>query len=136
MVNSAPIPNMPLLRKTLAFIDEHPHAHDQTDWGYDFLAEEALRQVEAPVCGMPMCVSGWAQVLAGEEYVQGPLKGQELLGLTDAETDALFIETLTIPVSIANLPSDEEYNIAYPREVRANIQRVAERIAARAGERL
>lgn len=50
--------NVPLLRKVLEHITEHPNEHDQTDWA---------TRVED--CGTTMCVGGHAVAMTGYEIV-------------------------------------------------------------------
>jgi hypothetical protein len=48
-------PNVPLLRKVLTHIEEHPDEHDQAQW--------AVRTG----CGTAYCFAGWAAVMSGAE---------------------------------------------------------------------
>jgi hypothetical protein len=110
-----PAPDLSLLRKILGHIDAHPEEWDQERYGY------------SNVCGSAHCVAGHAVVMTGGVFnriggVTGGLGGscdaytyaERVLGLTNEESFALFFE----------------YN------TRSMVQKIAERIAARAGERL
>lgn len=52
---TAPIPNVDLLRRTLAYIEEHPGEHDQTRWR----------------CGTRACFAGTAAMLDGGIWARG-----------------------------------------------------------------
>lgn len=54
--------NVPLLRKTLEYVTEHPEEHDQGSW-----AERTIR--DGVVCRSSHCLAGWAVVLDGEETI-------------------------------------------------------------------
>lgn len=123
---NAPVPNLPLLRKVLDHIDAHPEEWHQSLWGME----------TSNACGTALCIAGHAMVMSGYatsertgvpgrplefftpdgrcvEYTEAE-HGQRLLGLTRAEAEYLFRGGNT-------------------RQV---VQRYAEAIAARAGERL
>lgn len=94
--------NVPLMRKTLEFITEHPDQHDQDHWG--------LRTE----CGTTACMAGWAVQLAGGELIFGtageaqkclhPEDGlrrteyaaQDLLNLTSHQANEMFWSANTI----------------------------------------
>lgn len=117
-----PKPNLDLLRRVLKQIDEHPET-----WYQDAYAKRTE-------CGTVFCIAGHAVVLSGlsvdfddrrcpgntcwsdvtENGDSIPGVAQELLGLTNEESDELFSAG----------------------EDRAEIQWLAEQIAARAGEKL
>jgi hypothetical protein len=111
-------PDLPLLRGVLDLIDRHPELWDQR-W---YVCPD-------PLCGTTACVAGHALLMRGFTFsahrffrpdgthVSSGLIGDEaasLLGLTRKEQEALF----------------------RPNASRADVQRVAERIAARAGGQL
>lgn len=123
---SLPVPNLPLLRKTLEYLEEHPNQHDQYSWGTTIKVEDAL----AEKCGTAMCISGWAQILNGADVVGNSFEGMTALGLTYQEAEDLFERTIFV-----NLDRPKG-GLASRSQIRANIQAVAERIAERAGERL
>jgi hypothetical protein len=122
MVNlSKPEPDLGLLRKVLDIIDAEPEHWDQRwfeeNWDsivVGFLASQGK-------CGTTRCVAGWVDFLILGKVTQGSEFAQEKLGLLDAEADALFYKT------------SRYLNAA---DQRSAVQRVCERIAARAGERL
>jgi len=132
-----PTPNLPLLRKVLGHIDNHPREWNQSTWGMQTQSETA--------CSTAHCVAGWAVVFDGthdvtysphsgrmridgqQEILAHPVSGGHLrcyaaafihgrnaLGLTDSEATRLF------------QGNNERYDI----------QRIAETIANRAGEKL
>jgi hypothetical protein len=115
-----PKPDLSLLRHVLGSIDMLPQCWRQTT----FYAQDPLVGTVACVGGFAMLLRGyrveklhnlWAFFRPSGERV--PLLGDEaasLLGLTRKEQEALF----------------------HPNASRADVQRVAERIAARAGEQL
>lgn len=133
-----PRPNLPLLRKVLSHIDAHPEEWVQQVYA---VRGETLRRVTdlrnsasgqalaMPVCGTAFCIAGHAVVMAGHDidwdshgradsaamtasgdYIEDVAKAE--LGLTDAEAVRLFAGPNT----------------------REDVQRYAERVAARAGE--
>lgn len=91
--------NVPLLRKVLEHITEHPNEHDQTEWA---------TRVED--CGTTMCVAGHAVAMTGYEIIwpahsgtaatcerDGDLWGRSIegaameeLGLSSDQADQLF----------------------------------------------
>lgn len=80
--------NVPLLRKTMEHIEQHPEEWDQSFW----MSE----------CGTKACFAGWACVFSGVEVVyswarcttaDGDSAGaaaQDALGLTFEDADQLF----------------------------------------------
>lgn len=95
------MPNVKLLRETLAHIEAEPRKWYQPDWR----------------CGTGMCFAGWAVTLAGGQWKHGPdeagsdllvvepgdsefdrrvgstmamTRAQRLLGLTEDQADELF----------------------------------------------
>ena len=126
-----PTPDLPLLRKVLDYIDAHREQWLQQIWGTDraILTEDGEVDFDLSrppsACHTAHCIAGWAVILdgthevtfcAGAMYVDGsPSAGpfaQKLLGLTDFEAADLF-----------HWSND-----------RAEVQRVAGKIAERAGE--
>lgn len=126
-----PVPNLPLLRKVLDHIDAHPEEWNQGTWGENFATysdpEAAKRYEEArlgrPLCGTTHCIAGHAVAMTeGIRWVGANVRpmvddgwyaaGARVLGLTADEASDLF-------------ESDNR---------REDIQRIAEQIAARAGE--
>jgi hypothetical protein len=111
-----PTPNLPLLRKVLDHIDAHPEEWHQANMG----DEDDLK------CGTPMCVAGWALAFTGcQSQHWTAWRAASALGLTDDEADDLFFNTLC--------PHEFGLDLS---DTRGAVQLVAERIAARAGERL
>lgn len=122
-LDTLPQPNLPLLRKVLDHVDAHPKDWDQAFWGGGQTAGEVAK------CGTSMCLSGWAQYLSGADRIGFGTSGEQVLGLTDDEAEDLFVNTLDGREMrvVADCPS---------LSIRERVQRVAEAIAARAGERL
>ncbi len=56
-----PTPNLPLLRKVLGHIDNHPREWNQSTWGMQTQSETA--------CSTAHCVAGWAVVFDGTHDV-------------------------------------------------------------------
>lgn len=125
-----PVPNLPLLRKVLDHIDAHP--------------EEWRQSTYATVtdCGTAHCIAGHAVAMTvgvtrDQNGVLSPApafvtfhdEGMHQLGLTEDEAQDLFVNTLDGEdmVTIRDCPEVS---------VREAVQRVAEAIAARSGERL
>src|SRR6478609_9322821 len=97
-------PNLPLLRKVLAYIDAHPDEWDQFSWGV---------QTQAWPCGTAFCIAGHAAVMSGAKPIwsrdcpcgceplmeevemdgrvlQPATAAREVLGLTYNESQSLF----------------------------------------------
>lgn len=67
------MPNVKLLRTTLAHIEAEPEKWDQKDWR----------------CGTGMCFAGWAATLAGGKWAYGPDEtGRDMLA-AEPEDDEL-----------------------------------------------
>lgn len=119
---SGPTPNLPLLRKVLDHIDTFPEEHNQGIWGFeirwpDRTQDVVMRNRLEGKCDTAMCVAGWAVALGDPTLFAGIWTSYDaaaLLGLTASEAEDLF----------------------YASNTRDEIQRFAERVAARAGERL
>ncbi len=136
-----PVPNLPLLRKILDKIDTDPESWVQGCWGMewnsitgDIIADQHRQLGRAhTACGTAYCIAGHAAILTGWkpstwslgeasaywEHEDGRERrisviGRDALGLTGEEAEMLF--------SGGNS--------------RAEVQLLAEIIAARAGERL
>jgi len=140
-----PIPDVALLRKILAQIDDEPALWNQATWG-DWDVEGN--------CNTARCVAGWACTLTDRHPTWSPANrtgtspsvlGRQALGLTSDEANALFLDTLNTDLSEEfdleameeyddDHPLWEEYRAAERIVIRENIQRVAEQIAERAGE--
>lgn len=132
-MNDVPTPNLPLLRKILTHIDEHPEEWFQGSWRLDWrgispswhheLRRQAPHLVRIPQCGTSFCIAGHALAMTGELGPDGmgmPSSGgwgesaRQVLGLTTYEADKLF----------------------WGGRTRQEIQEIAQEIAARAGEEL
>ncbi|HET6916080.1 MAG TPA: hypothetical protein VFH56_08320 [Acidimicrobiales bacterium] len=110
-----PTPNLPLLRKVLDHIDAHPEQWYQAEIAHG--------------CGTAFCVAGWAVQFAGHELtVDGwnddALDGDHTASVCDAASEALGITR------------GEAQRLYAWNNDREAIQRAAEAIATRAGERL
>lgn len=115
-MNELPTPNLPLLRKILDHIDAHPEEWSQANWftptecGTAFcVAGHAVAMTEG-VIG----IGGWMEPASGEGWQAA---GRRALGLTAEE-------------------ADDFTGLFGANNTRADVQRWAEAIAARAGERL
>jgi nucleotide-binding universal stress UspA family protein len=108
-----PAPNIPLLRKAVEWAEAEAAKTDGTSlWDQTIWAGDTG-------CGTAYCVAGWTVYeAAGRQDVRvGPQvesEAQALVGLTDDESSDLF----------------------HPDNSIEDIRRIAEQIAARAGERL
>ena len=127
-----PTPNLPLLRKVLDHIDAHPTEWLQEIWGTDHAIVTSTGEVDFDLtldvseCHTAFCIAGWAVFLDGTHKISFQAGGmvvdnfhfsaggvaQQLLGLTDEESGALF----------------------HYGNKRADVQAIAKRIAERAGE--
>jgi hypothetical protein len=108
-VSTDPTPNLQLIRRVLNHIDTHPETWTQSRW------------YERTPCGTAHCVGGWALAFNGNtgrlvflSHSVARSMAQQALGLTGREARALF----------------------NGGNSRADVQRTAEAVAARAGERL
>lgn len=128
-MSELPTPNLPLLRKVLDHIDAHP---DQWNQNLFFATDTASS------CGTVCCVAGWTAKLTSDLWVEGEelssgehveVYAKRELGLGRDEARDLFWNTIYV-----DMQTDSE--MASKSEQRANVQAVAEAIAARAGERL
>jgi len=148
-----PVPNLPLLRKVLTQIDNEPDSWEQSHWALqwdstwgrsDLLHRQpklidgvlTIPEPQDMSCGTAFCVAGHALSMTGwtpqwnlegqanywsppgytdgDALVMAEYAAQDVLGLNNAEATLLFDEL-----------NDRE-----------SVQRVAEMIAARAGEAL
>jgi hypothetical protein len=102
--------NIPLLRKTMEYIEAHPEKWDQGDW-VSF----------GPTCKTTMCFAGTAAYLAGAVMVPGDIErctlpdgsresipgyAIEQLGLSDAQADAIFYSGPNSPRELRELVED------------------------------
>ena len=117
-----PTPNLPLLRKVLAHIDAHPEEWDQEFCGYRSL------------CRTYACVAGHALILSGEplDWSRGSLRGLR----TVLPVRTFLPRVLDDAEQLLGLTPLESRDLFRGVNDRADVQRVAERIAARAGEAL
>lgn len=117
-----PVPNLPLLRKVLAQIDQHPEEWNQQEW----FTETA--------CGTAACVAGHACLMSGDKPGgdECPTTGV-VITVNTADGSVLGVQERA--QSLLGL-TDGECDMFDPENTRADIQRYAEQIAARAGERL
>lgn len=135
--NPQPTPDLPMLRKVIAAIDADSEKWNQHSWGH-FVQDRSGEWS----CGTARCVAGWAATFAPTLVTEYPTPGAgpELvvsdtgtytLGLTSWEALELFEYSLYVDVDslTGSVTANRE-------QQRTNIQAVAERIAARAGEAL
>jgi hypothetical protein len=136
VANPEPAPDLPMLRKVISAIDADRGKWNQSTWGH-FIQDQSGEWS----CGTARCVAGWAATfsptLVTEQQFAGALPelcvadtGAYALGLTRGEAIDLFESTLYVSINAG------DGTFANKKEQRANIQVVAERIAARAGETL
>lgn len=125
-----PTPNLPLLRKVLDHIDAHPDEWYQATWGI---------QTERSACGTAFCIAGHAIAMSGEHVVSFDSGGSMLV---DGE-DYIVVEGVGeveapeyIGSRLLGLTSEEADDLFAGNCTREAVQRHAEAIAARAGERL
>jgi len=120
-IDALPTPNLPLLRKVLDHIDAHPEEWRQGGWAIE------------TECGTACCIAGFAVAMteglvkdsigdlepaSGREW---PVAGRAALGITEAESGTGSF------ISPGLFCQDNS---------RAEVQAIAESIAARGGERL
>lgn len=121
-----PVPNLPLLRKVLDHIDAHPEEWDQSNYVLTE-AEQIKQQTGQPGCGTAYCIAGHAVAMTIGSvpsvglWARQPSNGQSWF---EAGQDAL------------NISYYEAVDLFAGHNTRAGVQAAAERIAARAGERL
>jgi hypothetical protein len=109
-----PTPNLPLLRKVLEQITAAPETWDQSAWA------------ATTPCGTAMCVAGHAAALTGHTF------RFESDGKAGDTTDGRLISAVAIEeLGLTLYESDELFD---SRNGLADLQRIAGRIAARAGE--
>lgn len=84
-------PNIPLLRKVMEHITEHPQEYHQRFWG--------LRTD----CGTTHCIAGWALVFSGRELVwdTGDLPGMLFAAARDGLTANIAARELGLDVDRA-----------------------------------
>lgn len=93
--------------RVLDHIERNPHKHDQASWVNSTRRETAETMMNE--CGTTACFAGWTGLLAGAEYngvgswmmtngqtYRAAALGSALLGLTEAEEDALFYDAQDI----------------------------------------
>lgn len=131
----APTPNLPLLRKVLDHIDAHPEEWNQMSWARNFALADGFWSVSKSeiesatgreLCDTAYCIAGHAVAMTeGIEWTKDgygtPASGADWY---DAGARALGIESWE---AAALFDSGND---------RTDVQAAAERIAARAGERL
>lgn len=99
--------NVPLMRKTLDYIEHNPEDWDQDMWGARYERGVWSRQHSMTPCATACCFAGNAVLLAGGDFVEVYRHAVEvdgvhyenaadaaykLLGLTWKQADALFDE--------------------------------------------
>lgn len=125
-----PRPNLPLLRKVLDHIDAHPEEWNQAQFAPQVgdckttycVAGHAVAMTQG-VIPATVVIAGCYAVAPADRSGDWEQAGREALGLTRPEASAMFYGSMT--------PGD--YGVGTCREA---VQVIAERIAARAGERL
>lgn len=123
MTQQMPVPNLPLLRKVLDHIDAHPEEWDQ--WQF-------ARVVS---CGTAFCVAGHAAVMSGAEPVFSPGSDRTC---TFRTAEGWTVDVESYARDLLGLTPDEasvvDGGLFDTANDRADVQRIAEAIAARAGE--
>lgn len=101
--------NVPLLEKTLDYIEHHPEDWDQHVWGYRYVPAavgvDELSEHSMARCNTVCCFAGNCVLLAGGEFISAShpavrvdgrvygnagLAAEDLLGLTLQQADRLF----------------------------------------------
>ena len=121
-----PTPNLPLLRKVLEHVDAHPDEWTQYTWGV---------QTTRSSCGTAFCIAGHAATLAGMEPVwktSGDYVAMD--SVMDGDGNTSYVGDAA--QRLLGLTPTEGQELFDGGNTRADIQAVAERIAARGGERL
>jgi hypothetical protein len=117
MTATEPKPNLDLLRRVLKQIDEHPETWDQRAWA------------SKGGCGTAFCVGGWASYLAGYKPKINP-------GWTTAWETVDDEEIEDVARRELSLSYEEAFYLFDSKNTRDDLQRIAQSIAARAGETL
>lgn len=150
-----PTPNLPLLRKVLNHIDEHPEEWNQQNWMTRFspllnagdTVDVGYRKVTVPACGTAFCIAGHALHMSGYEFSNYPEKNKsywelgakissEALDLPGAGVGASGIATSEAAEKLLGLTPDEAFALFAASNTRSTVQHYAEMIAERAGEKL
>lgn len=131
-----PRPNLPLLRKVLDHIDAHPNEWYQSEWGIR-TDSYPLTFIDgnAPACGTAFCIAGHAAVMSGAT----PVWGEEGNLSYIRPPGGGFADVQEFARKALGLTHDEASSLDglfAAENDRDEIQRHAEAIAARAGERL
>jgi hypothetical protein len=119
-----PEPNMPLLRRILHQIDEHPETYEQSVYASD-----------SP-CGTSYCVAGHAAVMSGAKpYWQrlDPLSTEPYFRADETEDGEMI---RVVAQQALGLTDDEACQLFDSENCREDVELVAYRIAGRAGEPL
>ena len=121
-----PTPNLPLLRKVLEHVDAHPDEWNQHAWGM---------QTSRSACGTAFCIAGHAAVMAGLTPVWKRTGDETFMhSVVDADGNEVFVAYAA--QDALGLTGAEQEQLFWLYNSRADVQTVAERIAARGGERL
>jgi hypothetical protein len=113
-----PVPNLPLLRKVLDHIDAHPEEYEQSIFR------------TRTKCGTAYCIAGHVAVMTGATFANA-------VEVETSEGDR--IDVAKYAQQLLGITSEEAWlspGLFAGDSTRREIQTVAERIAARAGERL
>lgn len=127
--------NKALLRKVAKYILAEPRRYDQRTFG------TSVRKSVSP-CGTQACIAGWAAFLANgtnpasfrDEGINIQSEAQEALGLTDAETDTLFIAWPEDDIGGWPEPYCTEYRKAKNKQAKAEVAARYLRRIARTGK--
>lgn len=123
---NTPIPNLPLLRKVLDHIDAHPEEWNQAAW------------MTETTCGTACCIAGHAIVFDGTHTLT--VANDDVLvdgvSMVRGEDGRWHDAAAIVGAKVLGLTEDEAGDLFHGWNGRADVQHFAERIAARAGERL
>jgi hypothetical protein len=112
-------PNVPLLRKVLTHIEEHPDEHHQAQW--------AVRTG----CGTAYCFAGWAAVMSGAELDWDrsgvDAQGRPVTGRCEVDGQRRYIEVYA--KDQLGLSYDDANDLFAWGNSREMLREVAERIA-------
>lgn len=140
-----PTPNLPLLRKTLEHIKAHPEEWNQDRWYTQ--KPDGETSVEGNVCQTAACVAGHALIFSGHKLSLVMLEDDD-----DLETASVLVDG-ELGVSVGDVPwaldaphfvAAQELGLTYTESTdlfnwannKERVQRIANEIAARAGEPL
>lgn len=117
-MSTEPAPNLELLRRVLRYIDAHPEEWDQTTYA-------VLRP-----CGTCCCVAGHTCILSGVQIEWGRFSGSHVAWTMNHGHIGEAARKLL------GITGDESVELFAAHNTRADLERYASQIAARAGQPL